>query len=70
MLRGNLTMHGVTNEVRIPVTVSREGDALTATGEFAVLLSDYEMMRPSFFGNTVNDEVALAFDITLSLAGL
>ena len=69
-VRGNLEMHGVTNEVRIPVTVSRSEDTLTATGEFSVLLSDYEMERPSFFGNTVNDEVTLEFDISLTLADL
>ena len=69
-LRGDLTMHGVTNEIRIPLSVSRDGDTLTATGEFSVLLSDYEMTQPSFFGNTVNDEVALSFDLTLTLADL
>ena len=69
-LRGDLTMHGVTREVRIPASVSRDGNTLKATGEFAVLLSDYEMTQPSFFGNTVNDEVTLSFDITLTLADL
>ena len=68
MVRGDLTMHGVTNEIRVPVTVSRDGVTLRATGEFTVLLSDYQMNRPGFLGNTVNDEVALAFDIVLSLA--
>ena len=69
-LRGDLTMHGVTNEVRLPVSVSRDGATLTATGAFSVLLSDYEMKRPSFLSNTVNDEVTLEFDITLTLADL
>ena len=60
---GVLTMHGVSKPVRVPVTVTRKGDTLLATGTFEVLLSDYEMTRPSFLGNTVDDAVRVAFEI-------
>lgn len=62
---GTLTLHGVTKGVSFPVEVSRDGAQATATGSFTVLLSDYEMKRPSLFGIVAEDEVALK----VSLAG-
>ena len=67
-LRGSLELHGVTREVSVPVEVSREGDTLRATGEFSVLLSDYNMDRPSFLGTTVNDEVTVRFNLVSTLS--
>lgn len=63
---GTLEMHGVTHEVTVPVTVARsaDGDVFTATGSFSVLLSDYDMKRPSFLWIRVDDEVAISFVIT------
>ena len=66
-LNGNLSMHGVTQEITFPATVTRTDDALNAAGEFQVLLSDFEMNRPSFLGNTVADEVSMEFDISAAL---
>ena len=67
-LRGSLELHGVTREVSVPAEVSREGDTLRATGEFSVLLSDYNMDRPSFLGATVNDEVKVRFNLVSTLS--
>ena len=62
---GTLTLHGVTHNVSFPMEVSRDGTQATAEGSFAVLLSDYEMKRPNFFGNEVKDKV----ELNVSLAG-
>ena len=71
-LVGTLMMHGVTREVRIPAEVSLEntnsGEVLRASGSFEVLLSDYDMDRPSFLGITVNDEVTVRFDVVGTLS--
>ena len=67
-LLGSLELHGVTREVSVPAEVSREGDTLRATGEFSVLLSDYNMDRPSFLGTTVNDEVTVRFNLVSTLS--
>ena len=56
---GTLTLHGVTHDVKFPMQVSRDGTQATAAGSFEVLLSDYEMNRPNFFGNEVKDKVSL-----------
>ncbi|WMT57695.1 YceI family protein [Truepera radiovictrix] len=64
---GTLAMHGVERTITVPVTVRRAQNALTATGAFAVRLSDYDMHRPSFLFVTVDDTVRLEFDITARL---
>jgi polyisoprenoid-binding protein YceI len=66
-LTGNLSMHGVTKSLTLKVELELEDTVLRATGTFQVLLSDFAMRRPSLFGNTVNDEVNIIFDIRGSL---
>ena len=66
-LSGDLTMHGVTQTLELESQVSRTTNTLTATGNFTVLLSDFNMTRPEFFGNQVADEVDLAFEIIAEL---
>ena len=62
-LSGTLTMHGVTREVTTTATVSHTGATFTATGAFDILLSDYDMKRPSFFGASVDDAVQVVFEV-------
>lgn len=61
---GQLTLHGITNKVTFPVTVIRDGERVSAEGDFAVQLSAYEMTRPSLFGVVVDDRVDLSVDLT------
>ena len=63
---GPLTMHGIRCEVNLPVTLTRNGTELEVGSEFSVLLTDYEMTRPSFLGVTVDDEVQL----TVTMVGV
>ncbi|CAN5764463.1 hypothetical protein BH24DEI2_BH24DEI2_03050 [soil metagenome] len=62
-LSGTLTMHGVTRDVTTTASVSRTGTTFTATGALEILLSDYGMKRPSFFGTSVDDAVTVVFDV-------
>lgn len=62
-LSGTLTMHGVTHDVTTSASVSRAGTTVTATGTLEILLSDYGMKRPSFFGTSVDDRVMVMFDV-------
>ena len=66
ILSGELLLHGVTQALTAPVTVSREGDRLSAETRFPVLLSAFGMKGPSLFGVTVNDEVR----VSVSLEGV
>ena len=66
-MTGDLTMHGVTRDLALDLEVTRTTNTLNATGGFSVLLSDYDMNRPEFFGNVVADEVELVFNIATEL---
>lgn len=65
-LVGTLDMHGVSKEITVNAEILLEGNRLTTTGAFTVLLSDYEMSRPSFLVWTIEDEVELSFQIIAS----
>lgn len=62
-LSGVLSMHGVSRDLKTPLTVTRTEDTLSASGSFDVLLSDFEMKSPSIFGSTVEDRVTISYFI-------
>ncbi len=65
-LVGDLAMHGVSKEITVNAQILLEGNVLTTTGAFTVLLSDFEMSRPSFLVWTIEDEVELSFQVKAS----
>lgn len=46
---GELTLHGVTRPLQVPVEIAREGDDLRVHGTFSIFLADYQIRRPSKF---------------------
>lgn len=44
---GDLTIHGVTRSVTIPITASQQGGSILVAGSLEVLLTDYEIDTPS-----------------------
>ena len=63
-LKGNFTMHGITNAVSIPVTVS-DTDGISLKGSFPVTATDYGIEPYSaMFGAVANkDEMKITFDL-------
>ena len=63
-LKGNFTMHGTTNAISVPVTVS-DKDGLSLTGSFQVKTTDYGIEPYSaMFGAVGNkDEMKITFDL-------
>lgn len=57
---GQLTIHGVTREIEVPVEVALSDVALTAKGEFVVNRRDYGMNYDSFW-NPVGNDVRVQF---------
>lgn len=43
LLHGNLTIHGVTREVRLPATLSRTADTIHVTAVFPLDMTDYRI---------------------------
>ncbi len=64
-LVGDLSLHGVTREITVPVRVTIEGRILTATGEATILHDQFGMERVSVFGGAVKvkNEIGISFRI-------
>jgi len=62
---GNLTLHGVTKPIKIPATVSFEGNNLHAVGEFDIDRDDFGVKATSAFHGTirVKNNLKFVFDI-------
>ncbi len=66
-LEGTLELHGVTRPLEVEVRLERDGQRLTVTGSFEVLLSDFGMSRPSFLVWRVDDRVTVTLVLKLRL---
>lgn len=60
---GNLTFHGVTKPVTITVTRTDSDKKIALDGKFDILLSQFQVERPSLFGVKTKDEVSLSFKV-------
>jgi len=63
LVRGDLTIHGVTREISLPVEAVAEAGGWRMTGSALVKMSDYGVPDPSIALNRVRDEVEIRFDI-------
>ena len=62
LVTGDLTLHGVSREVTVPVELELSAGTLRARGEFTIRMSDYGMTYRSWF-NPLRDEVRILFDL-------
>ena len=46
---GDLTLHGVTKSVQIPLTITRSGDVVGVTGSLDIQFADYDIAQPNSF---------------------
>lgn len=67
LLAGRLTLHGATREITLPVEASYKDGVLSATGETALLISDYKIEDPSILILSVEDKVTIRFRIAAKL---
>lgn len=65
VLLAQVTLHGVTRPVRIPVSLSQDGPRLKVSGEFGIRQSDFGLTPYSLFGCAlaVEDAVRLSFNL-------
>jgi polyisoprenoid-binding protein YceI len=62
-VEGNITFHGVTKKVILPVAVMLEGNTLNATGELELKLTDFGIELPSLLMLPVKDWIRITFRI-------
>lgn len=63
---GSLTFHGVTKQIEgIPLTLEKEDDKIIISGNFTVLVSDFEIEIPKIVANKLSNEVDIDFRFEL-----
>jgi len=59
---GNLTVHGATNKVTVPGTISIVGGKVNATATFNVLLADYKIIVPKTSQAAISKSIEIKVD--------
>lgn len=59
---GKLTIHGVTKEVEIPGTITRQGNKLQLNTKFIVKLADYNIAIPQLMLQNIAEQVEVTAD--------
>ena len=54
---GKLTIHGVTNDVEIPGTITKQGSKLQMNSKFIVKLADYNIAIPQLLWQNIAEQV-------------
>jgi polyisoprenoid-binding protein YceI len=61
--KGELTVAGVTNQIVMPITITRvEQNKLKASGSVPLKMSSFGIKRPGLLGMTATDDVKVSFD--------
>jgi polyisoprenoid-binding protein YceI len=63
---GKLTIHGITNEVAVPGSVTIKGGALTLNAVFSVALQDYKISIPAVVADKVGKEARITIESSLT----
>jgi hypothetical protein len=64
-VKGQLSFHGITKEVTLPVTLKIQGGKIEASSVFTVLLSDYRISIPALVKDNINNQVKVTASFTL-----
>lgn len=59
--RGKLTIHGVTEDRVIPVTIKVQGGKIVVNGKFMVALNDHEISVPAIVNQKIAEEIEVSF---------
>lgn len=63
---GKMTIHGVTNDVSVPGTITVKGGSVTMKATFKVKLADYKINVPGVVADKVGKEAAITLESTLA----
>ncbi len=58
-VKGNLTLHGVTKAINTIAVLQTKNNVISATSNFKILLSDYNIKVPSVVGNAISKEIEI-----------
>lgn len=63
-VKGELTIHGVTQEVTAPAIIEHKDGQLIAKAKFPVAVADYDITIPSVVSNNIAEVVDVTVDVT------
>ena len=66
LVKGKLTIHGVTQSVEVPGTLVVQGDAIRAKAKFIVVLQNYKVTIPKLLWKKIAEQVEVSVDFTYS----
>ena len=69
IVKGQLSLHGVTKEVTVPVILEIRGRKIEATSVFSLLLSDYHIAIPAIVKDKISNSVKVTVDLKLDPLG-
>jgi len=64
-VKGDLTIHGVTNSITVPAVIKVVKGNVSSTSTFVVLLDDYKIKVPSIVKDKVNEKVTINVAVSL-----
>lgn len=65
VIKGQLTIHGETKDVRESGTLSIRGDKVIAKSKFNVLLEDYKIKIPNTVINNISETIEITVDVAM-----
>lgn len=63
MAKGDLTIHGVTQNVETPIVFTVKNGKISSHAEFVVALEDYDVKIPSVVGNKIAENIKIVVDV-------
>jgi hypothetical protein len=63
---GKLSIHGVTNDITVPGTITVKGSSVTAKAKFPVALKDYKIDIPSLVADKIDKIASISLESELS----
>ena len=64
---GNLTFHGVTRPVTVPITRKLSGNTVVYDGNFVIKLTDFKIEKPTLMMVPVDDEFKMKFSLVFQM---
>lgn len=64
-ISGDLTVHGVTKQVKVPIKVTVKSGKANASATFSIVLADYGISIPSVVSDKLGKEAKITIDATL-----
>jgi polyisoprenoid-binding protein YceI len=67
-VHGTLKLHGVESKITVPVQIVKKGDELTAEGDIALKLDDFNIYRPRVVFVKLQNDISIHFKIAAKKA--